>query len=89
MRWRRHLDATLWFVRTTVTFDDDVAAALDRLRRERSIGLSEAVNELVRAGLRMRRDARPFRQRTKRLGLRIDVTDVAEALEQLEGPAAR
>lgn len=76
-------------VRTTVTLDDDVAAALDRLRRERSIGLSKAVNELIRAGLRVRQGKRGFRQRARAIGLRIDVTNVAEALELLEGPAHR
>jgi metal-responsive CopG/Arc/MetJ family transcriptional regulator len=76
-------------VRTTVTLDDDVAAAVDRMRRERSIGLSEAVNELARAGLRTKTTTRPFRQRTADLGLRIDVTNVAEALELLEGPEHR
>ena len=76
-------------MRTTVIFDDDVAAAITKLRRERSLGLSEAVNELIRAGLRARPRRRPYRQRSRQLGLRIDVTNVAEALEQLEGPAAR
>lgn len=86
---RAHHDARLSFVRTTVTFDDDVAAALDRLRRERSIGLSEAVNDLIRAGLRVRETRQGFRQRSRAVGLRIDVTNVAEALELLEGPAHR
>jgi len=76
-------------MRTTVRLDDDVAAAIEQLRRERAIGLSEAVNELIRAGLRQKPGQRRFRQRTHALGLRIDVSNVAEALEQLEGPAAR
>jgi len=38
-------------MRRTVRLDDDVAAAVERLRGDRSIGLSQAVNELVRAGL--------------------------------------
>ena len=77
-------------MRTTIRLDDDVAAAVERLRRERGLGLSEAANELIRAGLRRRTPrARRFRQRTEALGLRIDVTNVAEALEHLEGPAAR
>jgi hypothetical protein len=76
-------------VRTTVTLDDDVAVAIDRVRRERSLGLSEAVNELIRAGLRARPARRPFRQRSQELRLRLDVTNVAEALERLEGPAHR
>lgn len=76
-------------MRTTVSLDDDVAAAVDRLRRERGLGLSEAVNELARAGLRVRRQGRAFRQRSDDLGVGIDVTNVAEAIEQLEGPRHR
>jgi len=74
--------------RTTVTLSDDVATAIDRLRRRRAIGVSEAVNELVRNGLAAERPRRRFRQRTHRMGARIDVTNVAEAIETLEGPAA-
>jgi metal-responsive CopG/Arc/MetJ family transcriptional regulator len=76
-------------MRTTVNLDDDVAAAVERLRRDRSIGLSEAINELIRAGLTVKRPRRPFRQQSEHLGLKVDVTDVAEALELLEGPTAR
>lgn len=72
-----------------MTFDQDVAAAIEKMRRQRSIGQSEAVNELIRAGLRTKAPSRRFRQRSAVLGLRIDVTNVAEALEQLEGPVAR
>lgn len=75
-------------MRTTVRLDEDVAAALGRLRRERAIGLSEAVNELIRAGLQRSPRRGRFRQQTHALGLRIDVSNVAEALEQLDGPAA-
>jgi hypothetical protein len=71
-------------MRTTIVLDDDTRAAVERLRRERSLGLSEAVNELIRTGLRSRRQPRAFRQRTSSLGLRIDVTNVAEALERLD-----
>jgi hypothetical protein len=71
-------------MRTTVNLDPDVAAAAERLRAERNIGLSEAVNELARAGLRAKPAAKPFRQRTRALGLRIDVSNVAEALDLLD-----
>jgi hypothetical protein len=77
-------------MRTTINLADDVAAAVEQLRRERSIGLSEAVNELARSGLAHQEASQPrFVQRTHKLGLKIDVTDVAEALEQLEGPTWR
>ncbi len=72
-----------------MTFDKDVAAAIEKLRRQRSIGPSEAVNELIRAGLRAKTPPRRYQPRSQALGLRIDVTNVAEALEQLEGPATR
>lgn len=38
-------------MRTTLTLDDDVAAALARRRAERGTGLRLEVNELLRAGL--------------------------------------
>lgn len=38
-------------MRTTLTLDDDVAAALTRRRAERGTGLRSEVNELLRAGL--------------------------------------
>lgn len=76
-------------MRTTITLARDVAAAVRRLRRERGYGVSEAVNRLARAGLAARRPGAPFRQRAARIGLRVDVTNVAEALEVLDGPAGR
>lgn len=73
-----------------MTLEDDVAAALERTRRDRGVGMSEAVNELIRAGLTATKRSRPpFKQSTRSLGLRIDVTNIAEALEVLEGPDFR
>jgi hypothetical protein len=76
-------------VRTTVEFEEDTAKAIEALRRERGIGVSEAVNLLIRQSLLPREPRRPFRQRTEPLGLLVDVSNVADALEALEGPAAR
>jgi hypothetical protein len=76
-------------MRTTVILDADVVIAIEQLRKERGVGLSEAVNQLARAGLRQRPRRPPFRQRTARIGVNIDVSNVAEALEQLDGPSAR
>ncbi|HEY9375744.1 MAG TPA: ribbon-helix-helix protein, CopG family [Jiangellaceae bacterium] len=75
-------------MRTTVTLDDDIAAAVRQLREERHIGPSEALNELARAGLRQRQERQVFRQDSFDLGLRIDVSNVAEALELLEDEAS-
>ena len=38
-------------MRTTLTLDDDVAAALARRRAERGTSLRHEINELLRAGL--------------------------------------
>jgi Ribbon-helix-helix protein, copG family len=76
-------------MRTTIELDDDTARAVEQLRRDRGLGVSEAVNELIRAGLLPRDPARRFVQRTQPLGIRIDVSNVAEALEVLEGVEAR
>jgi hypothetical protein len=76
-------------MRTTVTLAEDVAAAVARFRRERSVGMSEAVNELIRRGLAAGRSPRPFRQKTHDLGTGIDFSNVGEAIETLDGPAAR
>ena len=69
-----------------MTFDADVAAAIERERRERGEGLSPAVNRLIRSGLRRPTTAAPFVQRSHRIGLTVDATNVADALEQLDCP---
>ena len=75
-------------MRITVEFDDDTAQALAHLRRESGMGLSEAVNALVRRGLLTEASPAPFVQQTRPLGMRTDVTNVAEAIDLLEGHQA-
>jgi hypothetical protein len=49
-------------MRTTVTLDEDVAAKLKRLARERDISFKEALNSSVRRGLqRGEAQPRPYR----------------------------
>lgn len=76
-------------MRTTIEFDDDTAKAVEALRHEQGFGVSRAVNELIRQGLLPRREVSIFRQNTRRLGLQVDVSNVADALEVLEGVEAR
>jgi len=76
-------------MRTIVELDDDVAAAVERLSRERSIGFSAAVNELIRGRLAGWAAGAAFEQRSHALGLRLDVSNIADALEQLDGLASR
>ncbi|MHB8264024.1 MAG: ribbon-helix-helix domain-containing protein [Acidimicrobiales bacterium] len=35
-------------MRTTITFDSDSAAIIDKVRHDKGIGVSEALNDLVR-----------------------------------------
>jgi hypothetical protein len=76
-------------MRTTVTLDDDVVKALAAMRRERGLGTSAALNELVRRGLAATPPrAGRFRQRTSSMGpARVPLDDIGQALELLEGEA--
>jgi len=76
-------------MRTTITLADDVAAGIHKLRRERDLGLSDAVNDLVRAGLTAKRSTHEFHQETHDLGVGVDFSNVGETLETLDGPTAR
>jgi hypothetical protein len=71
-------------MRTTINLADDVAAAVAQLRRERDVGLSEAVNELARKGLTVRKEGKPFVQRTAPIGVKTDVTCLGELLAKLD-----
>lgn len=74
-------------MRTTVRLDDDVAAAAQHLARDKHITMSEAINELARAGTQAQPKRKPFVQRTSNMGdALIDVSNIGEALELLEGP---
>lgn len=72
-----------------MTLAKDVAAAVEQLRREEDIGVSEALNRIARAGLAVAgkgKRPQPFRQRTAKMGrFGIDVSNVADALEIAEG----
>ncbi len=76
-------------MRTTVTLAEDIAAAVRRLQRQQNVGVSEAINRLARAGLTVKPERPAFVQRTADLGLKMDVTNVEEVLEIVEGPAHR
>lgn len=70
--------------------DSDVRADVQRLRRERGIGASEAVNEMVRRGLAAADVDRPrFAQTTSDLGAaRLPLDDISELLGAVEGPGS-
>jgi hypothetical protein len=71
-------------MRTTIDLADDVAAAVEKARRERGLGLSEAVNDLVRAGLVSCRDVPPIDPPSYDMGISINVDNIGEVIELLE-----
>ncbi|HQV58578.1 MAG TPA: hypothetical protein PKV27_11235 [Ilumatobacteraceae bacterium] len=72
-------------MRTTVTLADDVAAEMERMRRDEGIGPSEALNRLARRGIAHRDSVPgPYRLRRVDLGMKGDVSNIAEVLELLD-----
>jgi hypothetical protein len=81
-------------VRTTLTLDDDIAAKLQSEARRTGRPFKRVVNEALRASLLRgaRMTSVAFRVKPRDLGaLRpgMSVDNVAELLEQLEGPSHR
>lgn len=82
-------------MRTTLSLDDDVAAELERLRRDRQATYKELVNEALRLGLRQ--ITSPARRRERFQTAAVDLgasrvgslDDVAEALAVAEGEPFR
>ena len=80
-------------MRTTLTLDDDVATALERVRRARDASLKDVVNDALRRGLndmtarQKRRES--FRTRSVELGrLRLaSIDNIGESLAIAEGEA--
>lgn len=71
-------------MRTTFTLDDDVAAAVEALRRAEGIGPSEAVNRLIRQALAVRPQRPPYRHRSVAMGARVDVANIGAVLDLLD-----
>ena len=79
-------------MRTTLTLDEDVAIALERVRERGQLTLKAAVNEALRRGLRVLDDEARRAPRERYVlptwnsgGMRIGVDNVAEALAWAEG----
>lgn len=80
-------------MRTTLTLDDDVAAAIERLRKSRNANLKDLINDALRRGLKdmttptKRREH--FRTQSVALGQPrlASLDNVGEALAVAEGEA--
>jgi hypothetical protein len=72
-------------MRTTVVIDSDVAAEIERIRRG-GLGVSEALNPLARRGTAKEATCKTvkYRHRTSKIGLKVDVTNVADVLDLLD-----
>jgi len=77
-------------MRTTLTIEDDVAAELERLRRERDESLKDLVNDALRRGLRditaPAKKRKPFRTKSFDCGrLLVDNIDIVwEVINEVE-----
>ena len=82
-------------MRTTLTLDEDVAARLKSLARRSGRAFRDVVNETLRRGLARPphpRPREPFRVEARDLGRRrlgLDLDNIAELLDQVEGPLRR
>ena len=71
-------------MRTTFTLADDVAAEVEKLRRSEGIGVSDAVNRLIRRGLATGVKRQPYRHQTAAIGIKIDITNIGSVLDLLD-----
>jgi hypothetical protein len=83
-------------MRTTLSLDKDVAAALERVRRARKASMKSVVNEALRQGLgrmaeRRPQPRKPFQTRVLPLGscLSGNLDNIAEVLAIAEGEQFR
>jgi hypothetical protein len=80
-------------MRTTLTLDDDVAAAIERLRRARDANLKDIVNEALRKGLSdltaRPKQREPYQTQVVELGrVRMpSIDNISESLAIAEGEA--
>jgi len=81
-------------VRTTITLDPDTIAQVREAMRQSGRSFKDTINDAIRTGLTSPQcsGAKPeFRIRAQALGLRpgLSYDNVAELIEQVEGPSAR
>jgi hypothetical protein len=78
-------------MRTTLTIDDDVATALERLRRSEDKSLKEVVNQTLRRGLEQlntpAKPRKPFKTRSVSIGRCLigNLDDISEVIAIAEG----
>jgi hypothetical protein len=77
-------------MRTTLTLDKDVAEQAKKLVARSGKPFKQLVNEALRLGFRQIQQApkpKPYRTKPHNMGpAKIDLDNIAEAIEQIEGP---
>jgi len=81
-------------MRTTVTIDDTVEKQLRQYAGNHSLKFKQALNEVLRKGLaeaNKPQKAKAYKTRPRKVGLKpgLNYDNVAELLEQVEGPVYR
>ena len=82
-------------MRTTLTLDRDVAAQINRIRKERDVSLKKVINDVLRAGLQevelSDQKRKPYRTKGVSLGRCLvgNIDDISEALAVAEGESFR
>ncbi|GAB3080442.1 hypothetical protein [Corynebacterium aquatimens] len=71
-------------MRLTVRLDPEIYVAAKELAAEEKISTGEAVNEIARRGLAARPVRKKFTMPTKKVGMKIDCTNVVEVLDYLD-----
>lgn len=76
-------------MRTTITLDEDVAAKVQTLMRERGISFKEAINQTLRSGLSQGAKPVLYRVPVREMRLKpgIDLTKALQLASQLEDEA--
>jgi hypothetical protein len=81
-------------MRTTITLETDVAAKLKAETKKTGRPFKTVVNEYLRLGFTVREQLhghKPFKVKARPMGLKagVNIDNVGELLEQIEGPSHR
>lgn len=71
-------------MRTTFTLEPDVAAEVEAVRRRDGVGISDAVNRLIRAGMVREKPVYRYVDRSRAMGAKVDLTNIGDVLDLLD-----
>jgi hypothetical protein len=71
-------------MRTTISLDPDTEVVVQQVRERDGVGLSEAVNSLIRVASRDRKPVAPYVHQSVVMGARVDVANIGDVLDFLD-----